>query len=66
VVIMTDEQIIHSLRALRDAAIDLHRGRGDDPVLAGRTEHLVAYLQDTLRLKDPLNEIMHVGELLER
>jgi len=62
---MTDPEIIEALRRLRDEAMALHQGRGDDPVLAGRTEYLVAYLQDTLRLKDPLNELLHVTELLE-
>lgn len=62
---MTDQEIIDVLRRLRDDVVALHRNRGDDPVLAGRTEYLVAYLQDTLRLKDPLNELAHVTELLE-
>lgn len=62
---MTDQEIIDVLRRIRDDAVLLHRNRGDDPVLAGRTEYLVAYLQDTLRLKDPLNELAHVTELLE-
>lgn len=35
----------------------------DDPVLEGRSEFLVAYIYDILRLKDPFNTIDHVGEL---
>lgn len=62
---MTEAEIVDELRRLREAAVALHRARGDDPVLAGRTEYLVAYLQDTLRLKDPVHELLHVTELLE-
>ena len=62
---MDDAQVIETLRRMRDDAIRLHRDGRDDPVLAGRTEYLVAYLQDTLRLKDPVHELLHVTELLE-
>ena len=47
-------------RLLADARA-LHQ-HSDDPVVEGRSDFLMAYVHDMLRLKDPFNTIEHLAD----